>query len=139
MTTINPYIGFNGQCREALTFYQQILGGELNFMPVAGSPIEEYCAPGTRDGILHSTLINGPFVIMGTDMTAPGGYIQGNAMAVSVNCSSEDDINTFYKKFAESGKIIDPLEVKFWGGMFGVVDDQFGVRWMFNYNKDEQN
>jgi PhnB protein len=71
-------------------------------------------------------------------MVGPGGFIRGNSIAVSVICSSEEEINTFYNKFAESGEILDPLKTMFWGGMFGVVNDQYGVRWMFNYNKNEQ-
>jgi PhnB protein len=136
MTTINPYINFNGNCREAMGFYQQCLGGELSLQIVAGSPMEAYCPQEMKDNILHSTLIKGPMLIMGSDMVGPGGFTKGSSLAISVNCSSEDEIYTFYGKFAESGEIIDPLKMQFWGGMFGVVNDQFGIRWMFNYNKE---
>jgi PhnB protein len=140
MTTINPYVGFNGKCREALTFYQHCLGGgELNFMTFEDTPMSAQCAPEMKHHIVHSSLMKGPLVLMGTDMTAPGGFTHGNSMAVSVNCSSEEEINSFFDKFSQGGKIIDPLGVKFWGGIFGVIDDQYGVRWMFNFNKDEQN
>ncbi len=137
-TTINPYIGFNGQCRQAMTFYQECLGGgELNFMPVEGSPIEAQCPPAMRTHIMHSTLTKGPLVIMATDMVGPGGYVKGNMIAISVNCSSEQEINDLYGKFGQGGEIIDPLSVKFWGGMFGVLNDKYGVTWMFNYSKDQ--
>jgi PhnB protein len=140
MTTINPYIGFNGQCRQAMTFYQECLGGgELNFLPVEGSPIESQCPPAMKTHIMHSTLTKGEIVIMATDMVAPGGYVKGSTISISVNCSSEEQINDLYNKFGEGGTVIDPLGVKFWGGMFGVVNDKYGVTWMFNYNKDQQN
>lgn len=139
MTTLNPYINFNGNCREAMTFYQHCLGGVLSLQTVEGSAIEDMCPASMKDMILHSTLLNGAVFIMGSDMVGPGGFTKGNSIAISINCSSEKEINTLYKRFAEGGKILDPLKTQFWGGMFGVVSDKFGVRWMFNYNKNEQN
>ncbi|MFB9845151.1 VOC family protein [Mucilaginibacter ginsenosidivorans] len=139
MTTLNPYINFNGNCREAMQFYQHCLGGELSIQTVKGSVIEDQCPPSMKNKILHATLLNGAVFIMASDMTGPGGFANGSSIAISVNCSSENEINTFYNRFAEGGKILDPLKTQFWGGMFGVVADKFGVRWMFNYNKNEEN
>jgi PhnB protein len=42
MNAINPFIGFNGRCREAMTFYRQCLGGEFQMQEVAGSPMEPF-------------------------------------------------------------------------------------------------
>jgi len=138
MQNINAYIGFNGKCHEAMTFYKDCIGGELTFMPVKGSPIEAQCPPTMKDQILHSTLAVNGSLLMGSDMVGPGGYIKGNDMALSVSCSSEEEINSFYLKLGEGGKIIDPLKMQFWGAMFGVVEDKFGVRWMFNYDKNQK-
>jgi PhnB protein len=40
MTTINAYLTFNGNCRQAMTFYRECLGGELTLQAVKGSPME---------------------------------------------------------------------------------------------------
>ena len=139
MQQVNTYIGFNGKCQEAMTFYKECIGGETSFMPVKGSPIEAQCPPTMQDQILHSTLtVNGIPILMASDMTGPGGYVKGNDIALSVTCSSEEEINSFFSKFSESGKIMDPLKVQFWGAMFGVVEDKFGIRWMFNYDKNQK-
>jgi|SRR5581483_8909955 len=137
MTTLNPYISFNGNCREAMLFYQYCLGGELTMQTVEGSAVEDQLPPEMQHRILHSTLLNGAIFIMASDTCCTESFAIGNSMAISVNCSSEQEITTFYNRFAESGQIIDPLQTQFWGGMFGVVLDRFGVRWMFNYNKNE--
>ena len=81
---------------------------------------------------------NGTLLLMATDCTAPDGFQQGNNIALSLNCSSEDEINIFYSKLSEGGKIIDALKVQFWGAIFGVFNDKFGIRWMLNYNKNQQ-
>lgn len=138
MTQINAYIGFNGKCREAMTFYKECLGGELTFQPYKGTPMEAHCPAGTEDQILHSSLTKDGLLVMGSDMTGPDGFIKGNNIALSVNCSSEEEIHTFFSKLSEGGEIIDGLKTQFWGAMFGVLTDKFGIRWMFNYDKNQK-
>ena len=75
---------------------------------------------------------------MGSDMVGPDGFNKGNNIALSVNCSSEEEINTFFSKLSAGGKIIDPLKVQFWGAIFGVLTDKFGINWMFNYDKNQK-
>lgn len=135
MTQISAYVGLNGKCREAMTFYQECLGGELTMQTVAETPIAAQCPAGMHHQIMHSTLAKDGYVLMGSDMVSPQGFIQGNNVALSVNCSSEEEINTFFSKLAEGGKIIDELKTQFWGGVFGVLIDKFGINWMFNYEK----
>lgn len=135
MITINPYIGFNGRCREAMTFYKECFGGELELLPVAGSPMEQYW-PAGKDQIYHSTLAGKGFTIMGSDMSGPGGRIEGNDISMAMGCSSEEEINTLFNKLADGGEIMDPLDEKFWGALFGTVKDKFGIRWMLNYDKN---
>jgi len=133
MTQLSPYINFNGECRQAMHFYQESLGGELHLQTIAGSPIEAACPPAIRDQILHSTLINKGIFMMGSDMQGPVQTVKGNNIAISVNCSSEEEINSFFKNLSAGGEIIEDLKKQFWGGLFGVLTDKFGIRWMFNY------
>lgn len=136
MTQINPYIGFNGKCREAMNFYKECLGGELNMMAVKDTPAAASCPAGTEDQIMHSSLTKNGMVVMATDM-AQGTYQQGNNVALSVNCSSEEEINTFFNNLAAGGTITCPLGVQFWGDTFGSLTDKFGIHWMFNYSKNQ--
>lgn len=135
MTQINAYVGFNGQCREAMTFYKECFGGELMMQPVEGSPMEAQCAATMKNQILHASLTKDGLLLMGSDMTSPAGYTRGNNIALSLNCSSEEEINSFFSALAAGGQIIDPLKPQFWGAIFGVLTDRFGITWMFNYEK----
>ena len=140
MTQVNAYVGFNGKCREAMTFYKECLGGELFMQTVGESPIKDQCPAGQQNDILHSSLTrNNVVMLMGSDMTSPEGYHAGNNIALSLNCSSEEEINTFFSKLSEDGKVIDDLKQQFWGAIFGVVTDKFGITWMFNYNTSQAN
>jgi len=137
MKLINGFINFNGRCREAMTFYQEVWGGDLILSPVAGSPMENMCPPSMKDHLMHASLTNGDAVIMGSDIAGPGGYIKGNTVALLINCSSEEEINALYTKLSAGGEIVDPLKDQFWGDTFGVFDDKFGVRWMIRYGKSQ--
>jgi PhnB protein len=74
----------------------------------------------------------------GWRITGPDGHNKRNNVALSLNCSSEEEINTFFSNISEGGKIIDPLKVQFWGAIFGMLTDQFGINWMFNYDKKQK-
>ena len=96
MTQINAYLNFNGNCREAMTFYQQCLGGELTLQTIEGSTVEAQCPAAMKDQILHASLLKESLVLMASDMTGPDGFIKGNTIALSLNCSSEKEIKTFF-------------------------------------------
>ena len=138
MTQLNAYVGFNGKCREAMTFYKECLGGELTLQTVAETPIAAQCPQGMQQHIMHAGLTkNGVLLLMATDMTSSEGFHPGNNIALSLNCSSEEEINTFFAKLAEGGKIMENLKIQFWGAIFGALTDKYGISWMFNYDKNQ--
>ena len=104
---------------------------------VGGSPIEAQCPAAMKESILHATLQKEGLVLMASEMTGPGRFSEGsNHIALSLNCSSEEEINTFYANLSSGAQIIHPLRMEFWGAIFGVFTDKFGIRWMLNYDKN---
>jgi PhnB protein len=135
MTQINSYLTFNGNCREAMTFYQKCLGGKLSFQTIGESPLSDKMPKKMRDCILHSTLLKGNLILMGSDMVSEKGLIKGNAVSLSLNCSSEQEIKSYYAKLSESGAANHPLENSFWGALIGDLTDKFGKHWVLNFDK----
>jgi len=135
-TTISPYLTFDGNAREAMTFYRDALGGELSLMAVKDTNMGSQCMGTDENAIMHSSLIKDSLVLMASDMIGNRTLQLGNNFAISVNCNSEEEINTFYKNISAGGEIIDPLKIQFWGALFGVVKDKFGMVWMFNFDKN---
>lgn len=135
MIQINPYLTFNGNCREAMAFYQACLGGDLTFQTVAETPIADQCPSGMQQHIMHSQLVKDEAVLMATDMTQADGVKPGNDMAISVNFDSENEIRNCYSKLSADGTIIDPLKKAFGNSLFGVVQDKYGKVWMLNCEK----
>jgi PhnB protein len=133
MIQISPYFTFNGNCREAMTFYQTCLGGELTFQTVAETPIADQCPTGMQQHIMHSQLVNDGAVLMATDMTRSGEVAHGSDIAISVNFDSEEEIRACYSGLSDGGTIIDPLKEAFGNSLFGVVQDKYGKVWMLNH------
>jgi PhnB protein len=135
MKAINPYINFNGKCREAMKFYQECLGGDLELQEVKGSPLEEHWS-GSMDEILHASLtVNGIQVLMASDMSDQLGYFKGSNFALTLACVSEHEIYQLFEKLANEGRILDPIQEQFWGSLFGALQDKFSIKWMLNYSK----
>ena len=135
MTQINSYLTFSGNCREALTFYKECLGGELTFQTVGESPMADQMPQELKAFILHSTLTNKGFVIMGSDMIPETGLVKGNAVSLMLNCSSEADIRITFDKLSDGGIVKHNLENTFWGALFGDLTDKFGNNWILNFEK----
>lgn len=133
---INSYLTFSGNCREAMTFYKECLGGELNFQTVGESPLSEKMPKQMKDSILHSTLTKGALLLMGSDMVSEKGLVKGNTVSLSLNCSSEEEIKNCYAKLSADGNADHPIEDTFWGAMFGDLTDKFGNHWLLNFSKN---
>ena len=132
---IYGYLTFNGNCREAMTFYQECLGGELCFQTIGESPLSDKMSKKMKVHILHSTLTKGNLVLMGSDMVGELGLLKGNNVSLSLNCGSEDEIKTCYAKLSSGGKANHPLENSLWGALFGDLTDKFGNHWILHFNR----
>ena len=131
---IASYLTFNGNCREAMLFYQECLGGQLEFQTLGDSPLGAHLPEEVRNCILHSTLTKGSLVLMGTDMVDEEGLSRGNAVSLCLQCNSEKEIRTCYELLGRQKESGRPLEQTFWGALFGDLTDRFGNRWLLNYD-----
>ncbi len=118
-----------------MTFYQQCLGGELILQKISESPMAAQMPSEAGAHILHSSLIGEGISIFASDMMGQN-LVVGNNIGLCMNCSSDDEINTFFSKLAEGGKVKMPLHQSFWGATYGELTDKFGIHWMFNFSKN---
>jgi PhnB protein len=125
---LNPYLSFNGNCREAMEFYKSVLGGELTvntFGSFGGDPA-------VADKVMHAMLAGGKGTLMASD-TGPGmPFTPGNTMTVSLSGADDDGLAEVWSKISDGGQVNVPFEKQMWGDQFGQVVDKFGVPWMVN-------
>ena len=139
MAHINSYLTFNGNCREAMTFYQQCLGGELLIQTVGELtlPLAEPMPPCMENCIVHSTLVNDSLIITASDMVPEIGLVKGDAVSLLLNCNSEEEARSFYANLSVDGEATHPLENTFWGAIFGDLTDKFGTHWLVSCENQE--
>jgi PhnB protein len=133
MATLNPYLTFNGNCRDAMNFYKACLGGELTLMPVSEAPIASQMPPHYKDAIMHSSLKSNGFEIMGTDMT-PEALNVGNDVYLCLVCKTEEELHALHEKLSAGGKVPQPIN-QMWFGLIGTVVDKFGKKWVLKFDK----
>ncbi|GAO41029.1 VOC family protein [Flavihumibacter petaseus] len=145
MVQIHPYINFKGTCEEAFKFYQSVLGGEIPYigrykdMP----PSEDAHAMGEVDGekIMHMSLhVSKDTVLMGSDIGGEWAKhsVEGNNVQLSINALSEDDAKKIFNGLSAGGRVTMQMEKTFWGALFGMFTDKFGINWMVNYDYNQQ-
>jgi PhnB protein len=137
MIKLNSYLTFNGNCREAMTFYAGCLGGELTFQTIDESPLSERMPQKMKNCILHSTITKDGFLLMGSDIVNENGLIKGNNVSLSLSCGTEEEIYNYYAKLSDGGFADHPLENSFWGALFGDLTDKYGNHWILDYNKKQ--
>lgn len=133
MPTLNPYLTFNNNCREAMSFYQSIFGGEVTLMPVKDTPVCDQVPASMQDSILHSELKTENFSIMGSDM-APEAMNDGNTNHMSIGCKTEKQTRDVFEKLSAGGRVTQPLNKMFFGWI-GSLEDKFNKRWIVVCNE----
>lgn len=137
MTTLNPYLSFRGNAREAMGFYQSVFGGALDL-----STFGEYQAsedPAEQDKIMHAMLTteNG-MVLMGADAPSSMDYTPGNNISISLSGSDEAELRGYFDKLADGGTVVMQLDKAPWGDTFGMCKDRFGLDWLVNIGPEIQ-
>lgn len=129
---LNPYLLFNGDCDQALKFYEQTLGAKIEFLTrFAGSPSAEQVPPEWGDKVLHATLKIDDSVLMVSD-APPGHYEKPQGMSISISLNDPAKGESIFNALAEGGKTIMPFAKTFWASGFGMCIDRFGIPWMVN-------
>ena len=137
MKGINAYLIFNGNCREAMTFYQKCLGADLQLIPFSESPGGNIPKE-AQDRVMHARLAKGPTVIMASDNMLGMAFQQGNNFFVCLNCESEQETETLFSSLSEKGQVKQAPQETFWAARYAMFTDQFGINWMLNFYKPAQ-
>ena len=127
-TVLNPYLTFEGNCREAMNTYKAIFGGELDLMTFKDSPMD--VDEDHKEKIMHGVLKFGEATLMASDGQKGQKFSQGDATWIMVSLPELDSAEAAFKKLQEGGSIVMDWSKTFWNSMFGMCVDKFGIGWM---------
>jgi PhnB protein len=135
MFGVQPYINFNGNCREAIEFYRDTLGGEILYTQTYGdSPMK---GMGPDDNVMHCTLKIGDTHIMACDNPQGQPSAAGSNISLAIGSNDPEGAEKMFARLSEGGNVTMPMQQTFWAERFGMLTDKFGINWMFNCDKPE--
>lgn len=141
MTQINPYLTFNGNCKDAFNFYQSIFGGEFAYVKRYDEMPEEYQVDeADKSKVMNIALpINDTCTLLGNDANPAMGSVEfGKNITLSVNAATKEQADDFFNKLSIGGMVFMPMGNMFWGDYFGMCEDKFGMNWMVNFHTKQQ-
>ena len=132
--TLDTYLHFNGNCREAFEFYREVFGGEFAVIETfANGPDDFEVAEDERDDIMHVSLPIGSSVLMGSDMPSSFGPVSmGSNFSISCSTRSREETDALFARMSEGGTVTMAPADMFWGSYFGSCSDKFGINWQFS-------
>ncbi|GAB3957593.1 VOC family protein [Spirosoma harenae] len=137
-TTLNPYLFFPGNCREAMEFYKHIFGGELTLNTFGDGPPDAHADPkanseDVKSKIMHARL-SGDIVLLASDDPNSTESNKKGHFSLSLEGTDNAKLTDYFEKLSQNGTVQAPLVRQFWGDVFGMVTDQYGVNWMVSIN-----
>ena len=137
-TTITPYLFFGGRCEEALEFYRQALGAEVEMlMRFNESPDPTppgVLQPGFETKVMHATFRVRGLPLMASDGCGAESGFDGFRLALALP-TEEADARRAFDALADGGSVQMPLAKTFWSPCFGMLTDRFGLGWMVTVNQ----
>jgi PhnB protein len=128
----DPYLTFDGNCREAFAFYQCAIGGTITTMMTYGeSPAPDVAGPGMADRILHATLDIGGSELLGYDAPTDA-FKPPQGFRITLQADTVQEAERIFAGLGAGGTIVIPLAAAFWTKAYGEIIDRFGIHWMVN-------
>jgi PhnB protein len=129
-----PYLGFNGNCAEAMRFYETTLDGTLEIlMSGADSPMAAQIPKEIAHRILHARLaLPGGGYLYGGDSPLHVAFEGIRGASVTLNFESVAEAQSVYDKLGVGGTTSMPMAPTFWAQTFGMLTDRFGTPWLIN-------
>ncbi|RED21966.1 PhnB protein [Flavobacterium cutihirudinis] len=142
MTSVNPYLIFNGNCEEAFLFYKSVFGGEFPYIgKFKDMPAEDGCeqiSEKDANRVMHVSLPIGDTILMGSDSNEQSGDVTfGGNFSISINVESAAEADRIFNGLSAGGTVYMAMNKTFWGAYFGMFKDKFEVSWMVNFDENK--
>jgi len=132
---LDPYLFFQGNCKEAMGFYKDIFGGELTIQKMDAYP-DMPVDKSMKDIVMHAFLDAGDIRLMASDSRKASA--KSAKVELSISGADKTKLHKYWDGLAKGGKITMPLEKAPWGDHFGMLSDKYGIDWMVNINAKKE-
>lgn len=132
--SLNVYIRFNGNCRQAVEYYAEVFGCQAPNIMTFGQFHSGADFPMSEEGknqVMHTFLCISGQDVMFSDCPPGMPVTQGNNFSLAYNSKDGDEITRIFNLLKEDGQVIMELQATFWSDMYGSITDKFGINWQF--------
>ncbi len=141
MTTLNPYIYFNGNCEDAFSFYKSVFRQEFTYIGRYKdvSKTDRQIFREADEKIMHICLpISTETILMGSDNTAAYEELTAYSnFSLIIHTDSNEEADRLFKELSESGEVKVPMNLTFWGYYYGICIDKFGISWKITSESEQ--
>lgn len=139
MDQLEAYLFFDGNCAEAMRFYEKSLGGKMEAMlTYADSPDHSHAPPGSDGRIMHACLQFDDRRLMASD-SMPGQPYKGmSGFSLSLVYPTVAEAKRVFEALGKDGKVFMPMDKTFWVESFGMLTDRYGTPWMVSGGKQHK-
>lgn len=138
--SVNAYLYFNGNCREAVEFYAKVFGTEKPQIMAFGDakPDPSYPLPDeAKNLVMHAQLMISGSSVMFSDVFPGSKFVEGNNVSLTIVSNNEDEIKAYFNGLKDGGHVSMELQETFWSKCYGQLKDKFGVNWQLSYDSGE--
>ena len=133
MLTVTPFLLFDGNCAEAMRFYESCLGGELKITLLGETPMADNAPVEHHAKVVYAHLRSDAVELSATDWQHPTRTPkQGNTVGLYLSGGSFEQLKAAFDNLSVGADplLLDELrDVPF--GTYGHLADKYGVHWFF--------
>lgn len=142
MTTINPWINFNGNAYEAFSFYKNVFGGEfkktVQFKDIASEAYPVSAEEGEKYLKIVLPIGNGSELI-GNDVPSLMGKTneRENRSKIVVNADNKESCEKIFIGLSQDGEVEIPFQIDESGSCFAMFRDKYGIEWVIEFDENK--
>jgi PhnB protein len=127
------YLAFNGNCEEAMRFYERVLDGKLELVVRFSDMPGPAAVPADQAGLVaHARLAVDGGVFYGGDCPPSYPYEGIKGVNLTLNYDTVERAQQVFAALSDGGKVGMPMKPAMWAKVAGMVTDRFGVPWIVN-------
>lgn len=137
--SLEIYLNFNGNCREAATFYAEVFGSEVTHLATFGDMPSnpEYTLPDeAKSLIMHARVNIMGKIVMFSDVFPGSPFKVGNHINLTIVSQDERQTRSLFEKLSDGGKVTMELQPTFWSKCYGQLTDKFGIDWQVSVDSE---